>query len=141
MKVASINNSLIHENALKILRSVRSDGQVEWGNDHALVDSEAGPSVIEIEIVFDLGFEVQLITKEGKIFGLPKEPVEVVSIQKLSLDLGNGQIVNHSFEVLTGAQNTCILGMDLLTKSGVAEFNWQATRCALVTCRKTRRSR
>ena len=74
----------------------------------ALVGSGAGPSVIDIEAVRDLGLEAQLITKEGKIFGLAKEPVEVVGMLKLSLDLGNGQIVDHSFEVLTGSQNTYV---------------------------------
>lgn len=90
----------------------------------ALVDSGAGLTVIDIEAVRDLGLEAQLITKEGNIFGLAKEPVEVIGMLKLSLDLGNGQ--NHSFEVLTGSQNTCILGRDLLTKFVVTEFNWQS---------------
>ena len=91
----------------------------------ALVDSGAGPSVIDIETVRDLGLEAELVNKTGKIFGLAKEPVEVIGTLKLTLDLGNGQILDHQFEVLTGAQSMCILGRDILTRFGVTEFNWQ----------------
>ena len=103
---------------------------VKLNGEHvsALVDSGAGPSVIDLETVRDLGLETEVISKTGKIFGLAKEPVEVVGTLRLTLDLGNGQILDHSFEVLTGAQNTCILGRDLLARFGVTEFNWQSHR-------------
>ena len=94
----------------------------------ALVDSGAGPSVIDIETVHNLGLEPELVNKPGRIFGLSKDPVKVVGTLELTLDLGNGQILDHAFEVLSGAQSTCILGRDLLAKFGVTEFNWENNR-------------
>ena len=91
----------------------------------ALIDSGAGPSVIDFQSICDLGLKTQVICKTDKIFGLAREPVGVVGTLDLTLDLGNGQIIEHPFEVLENIHTTCILGRDLLSKFGVTEFNWK----------------
>ena len=89
----------------------------------ALIDSGAGQSVIDMETVRQLGLETQLASKKAEIFGLAQEPVQVVGTLNLTVDLGNGQLLNHAFEVLDGALNPCILGCDLLAKFDATEFN------------------
>ena len=76
----------------------------------ALVDSGAGPSVIDIETVRDLGLEVELVNKTGKTFGLAKEPVEVIGTLKLTLDLGNRQIPRSSVRSVDGRSEHVYLG-------------------------------
>ena len=46
----------------------------------------------------------------------------VITKVALAVDLGNGQLLNHAFEVLDGALNPCILGCDLLAKFDATEF-------------------
>ena len=83
-----------------------------------LLDSGASPSVIDIETVRNLGLETQMTIEMSEIYGLSQEPVKVAETLNLTLDLWHGQIVEQTFEVLLGAQNTCILGRDLLSKFG-----------------------
>ena len=75
----------------------------------ALLDSGAGPSVMDLQTVRNLGLETHMRNISNKIFGLAQEPINVVGRLEVLLDLGNDQIVQHSFEVLSGVQNTCIL--------------------------------
>lgn len=65
-----------------------------------------------------------MTSEMSEIYGLSQEPVRVAGTLNLTLDLGDGQIAEHTFEVLLGTQNTCILGRDLLSKFGNVEFNW-----------------
>ena len=89
----------------------------------ALLDSGAGPSVLDIRTVCDLGLDSKMTRKTGKVFGLSQDPVEVIGRVTLTLDLGDEQVIQHSFEILDGAQDTCILGRDLLAKFDTTEFN------------------
>ena len=90
----------------------------------ALLDSGAGPSVMDLQTVRNLGLQEHMRSISNKIFGLTQEPVNVVGRLEVLLDLGDNQIVRHSFEVLSGVHNTCILGRDLLSKFGALEFDW-----------------
>ena len=91
----------------------------------ALTDSGAGPSVFDFQSIRNIGFETQVIGKTDKIFGFARELVGVVGTLDLTLDLGNGQILEHPFEVLEDIHTACILGLDLHSKFGFTEFNWK----------------
>ena len=49
----------------------------------------------------------------------------------LDLDLGDDQLVRHSFRVLADINKTRILGRDLLSKLGPTEFDWDTHRVRL----------
>ena len=105
---------------LAVVLPVKLDGEPV----SALLDSGAGPSVVDLQTVRNLGLETRMHNITSKIFGLAQEPINVVGRLEVLLDLGNDQTVQHSFEVLNGVQNTCILGRDLLSKFGALEFDW-----------------
>ena len=104
----------------------------------ALLDSGAGPSVIDLHTLRTLGLESELNTKSGKIFGISQDPVEIVGTVQLELDLGNEQTVTQSFQVLSGTHDTCILGRDLLVKFGTTEFDWLSHQIRLGPCGRNR---
>ena len=58
------------------------------------------------------------------VYGLARKPVSVVGDVNLTLDLGGGQIVTHTFEVLSETGTTIILGRDLLRRFHSTEFDW-----------------
>ena len=53
------------------------------------------------------------------------------------VDLGDEQILEHSFEILTEREPTCILGRDFLKKFGTTEFNWAKGQVRLGNIWKT----
>ena len=95
---------------------------------NALLDSGAVPSVIDKHTVYELDLEHYMNPKDSKVYGLSHEPVRVVGSLELTVDLGDGHILEHSFDVLADTGPTCILGRNLLEKFGRIEFNWEERR-------------
>ena len=108
---------------LSVLIAIKLNGVQTNG----LVDSGAGPSVIDIGTVCALGLE-----------RLMKRPIHVVGKLDLTVDLGDKQVLEHTFEVLKDTGTMCILvGRDLLKKLGTTEFDWQSRQVRLGTTWKS----
>ena len=75
----------------------------------AILDSGAGPSVIDYNTIYDLGLEPLVKNQASQVYGLSRKPVGVVGSINLTLDLGDGQVVHHTFEVLSDTGTTRIL--------------------------------
>lgn len=112
---------------LSVLIAIKLNGKQTDG----LLDSGAGPSVIDIGTVRELGIEQSMRIKEGQVYGISREPVYVVGELELTVDLGDKQVLEHKFEVLKVTGTTCILGRDLLKKLGTTEFDWQSQKVRL----------
>ena len=112
---------------LSVLISVRLNGM----RTEALLDCGAGPSVIDIEVVQELGLDQLMKDKIGEVYGLSREPVSVIGKLELILDLGDDQVLEHEFDVLKNTGCTCILGRDLLKRLGPTEFDWQSQQVRL----------
>ena len=112
---------------LSVLIAIKLIGKQTNG----LLDSGAGPSVIDIGTVRELGLEQSMRIKEGQVYGISREPVYVVGELELTVDLGDKQVLEHKFEVLKVTGTTCILGRDLLKKLGTTEVNWQSQKVRL----------
>ena len=59
---------------LSVLISVRLNGT----RTNALLDSGAGPSVIDLGSVHEMGLERLMKNKDARLFGLSREPVQVI---------------------------------------------------------------
>ena len=68
----------------------------------ALLDSGAGPSVLDIRTVCDLGLDAEMTRKTGKMFGLSQDPVEVIGTITLTLDLGDEKSFSTHLRYSTG---------------------------------------
>ena len=93
-----------------------------------VLDSGAGPSVIDLRTIRELGLERRIHSQVGKVYGVGQNPVHLVGNITLEIDLGDNQISRHSFGVLHGTAKTRILGRDLLKKFGSTEFDWESHR-------------
>ena len=71
--------------------------------------------------------------KDGVLYGISWEPVHVVGKLNLSVDFGDKQILEHTFEVLKNTGTMCIIGRDLLKKLGTTEFDWHSQQVRLGT--------
>ena len=92
-----------------------------------VLDSGAGPSVIDLGTVRYLGLERPLNRRTGTVYGVGQNPVQL--IRNIALDVeGEDQLVRHSFGVLADTNKTRILGRDLLSKFGPTEFDWNTHR-------------
>ena len=97
----------------------------------ALLDSGAGPSVIDVETLRDLRFDQYMDIGESELYGLSHEPVKVIGSLKLLVDLGDNQTIEHTFEVFSETEPTCILGRNFLKKFGTTEFDWSKNQVRL----------
>ena len=118
---------------LSVLISIKLNGMPTSG----LVDSSAGPSVIDIGTVRALGLEELVQSKDGRVYGISREPVHIMGKLDLTVHLGDKQVLEHTFEVLKNTGATCILGRDLLKKLGTTEFDWQSQQVRLGTTWKS----
>ena len=87
-----------------------------------ILDSGAGPSVFDIGTVRELGLENSIRRRVGTVYGVGQNPVHLVGNITLEIDIGDDQIVRHSFGVLQDPSKTRILGRDLVRKFGSTEF-------------------
>ena len=96
-----------------------------------ILDSGAGPSILDIGTVRELGLENSIRRRVGTVYGVGQNPVHLMGNITLEIDIGDDQIVRHSFGVLQDPNKTCILGRDLLRKFGSTEFDWNTQRIRL----------
>ena len=83
-----------------------------------LIDSGAGPSVIDLGTIRSLGLESKIQKRPTRIYGVGKEPIHVVGNISLTVDLGDDQRISHPFGVLQETSTIRILGRDFLSKFG-----------------------
>ena len=94
-----------------------------------VLDSGAGPSVIDLRTIRELGLERRIYRQVGKVHGVGQNPVHLVGNITLEIDLGDNQVSRHSFGVLHDTTaKTRILGRDLLKKFGSTQFDWESHR-------------
>ena len=91
-----------------------------------LLDSGAGPSVVDLETVRILGLESKIYRRPTKLFGVGKKPIHTVGNINLLVDVGDNQILEHTFGVLEDDCPIHILGRDFLRRFGSKEFNWES---------------
>ena len=96
-----------------------------------ILDSGAGPSILDIGTVRELGLENSIRRRVGTVYGVGQNPVHLMGNITLEIDIGDDQIVRHSFGVLQDPNKTCILGRDLLRKFGSTGFDWNTQRIRL----------
>ena len=76
-----------------------------------ILDSGAGPSVLDYGTLKNLGLAKRLSENPGKIYGLSLAPVVVIGSEDLIVDLGDDQIVLQRFQITDTGTNR-ILGRD-----------------------------
>ena len=64
-------------------------------------------------------------SKDNEVYGIWHEPLKVVGSLELIVDLGDGKMLEHSFDILADTGPTRILGCNLLEEFGCIEFNWE----------------
>ena len=96
-----------------------------------ILDSGAGPSVIDIGTIRELGLERQIHRRSGKVYGVGQRPVHLLGNITLEVDVGDEQVVRHTFGLLQDLNQTRILGRDWLRKFGSTEFDWDTQRVRL----------
>ena len=111
---------MISEYGRRCANSGQVSGSAELSETRAntLLDSGAGPSVIDYGSVRETGSGTTDVDKDSRVFGLYHEPVQVIDRLDLVLHLGDSQVLEHTFDVLRTPETTCILGRDLLMKFG-----------------------
>ena len=99
-----------------------------------LLDSGAGPSVVDLETVRILGLESKIYRRPTKLFGVGKKPIHTVGNINLLVDVGDNQILEHTFGVLEEDKSirlgkiwkkgdSVIQGSDIFARSYVAELD------------------
>lgn len=96
-----------------------------------LLDSGAGPSVLDLGTVHKLGLESQINKCPSRVYGIAKKPVKVIGNILLWVDLGDDQKLEQSFGVLQETATIRILGREFLKKFGSTEFDWDTQRIRL----------
>ena len=111
---------------LSVVLSVKINGNPVT----VILDSGAGPSVLDYETLSELGLTKYLQDNSSQIYGLSQAPVTVIGSADLTVDLGDNQVTVQRFQI-TDAGSTHILGRDLLKKFGTTEFDWETRRVRL----------
>ena len=83
-----------------------------------LVDSGAGPSVLDVGTVRELGLESPIHRLTSRIYGIGQEPINMIGNICLCVDMGDNQKVEQSFGVLQRTVTIQILGRDFLRNLG-----------------------
>ena len=97
-----------------------------------ILNSGAGPSVLDFGTVRDLGLEKLVNCCSGTVYRIGQNPVHIVGNTTLDIDsLGDNQLARHSFGGLQNSSRIRILGRDLLSKFGSTEFDWGNERVRL----------
>ena len=96
-----------------------------------LVDSGAGPSVLDVGTVRELGMESHIHRHTSRIYGIGKEPIHMIGNIFICVDMGDNLNVELSFGVLLGTVTIQILGRDFLKKFGSTEFDWDTQKIRL----------
>ena len=125
-KILQINSRTLGSELSVILPVKLANSSIEM-----VLDSGAGPSVIDLGTVRYLGLERHINRRTGTVYGVGQNPVQLIGNIALDLDLGDDQLVRHSFRVLADINKTRILGRDLLSKLGPTEFDWDTHRVRL----------
>ena len=94
---------------LSVVLSVKINGNPVT----VILDSGAGPSVLDYETLSELGLTKYLQDNSSQIYGHSQAPVTVIGSADLTVDLGDNQITVQRFQI-TDAGSTRILGRDLL---------------------------
>ena len=88
-------------------------------------------SVLDFGTVRDLGLEKLVNRCSGTVYGVGQKPVHIVGKITLNIDIGDNQLVRHSFGVLQNSSRIRIVGRDLLSKFGstdltgvINEYDW-----------------
>ena len=65
-----------------------------------ILDSGAGPSVIDLSTVQELCLEQRIHRRAGTVYGVGENPVHLLGNITFEVDLGDDQLVQHSFGML-----------------------------------------
>ena len=125
-RILQVNNRTLGSELSVILPVKLANAAIEM-----ILDSGAGPSVIDLGTVRYLGLEREIILRAGTVYGVGQNPVHLIGNIALDVDLGDNQIARHSFGVLADTNTTRILGRDLLRNFGPTEFDWDSHRVRL----------
>ena len=91
-----------------------------------MLDTGADLSVIDLPTLQKLGITYQ--RKNSKVFGVGHIPLRVCSLANVSVDLGDGQMVEYDLEVLDTEVRTVVLGRRFLALFGDTTFDWERLR-------------
>ena len=75
-----------------------------------------------------LGLTQQLHERQGQVYGLSKSPVAVMGDARMEGNVGDGQQVDQTFEVLESEEQVLILGRYFLSRFNSVEFDWGSCR-------------
>ena len=139
-KSGAPRNSIMQVTTLGSELSVLLPVKIANATLEMILDSGAGPSVIDLGTIRDLGLEKRVIRRVGRVYGVGQNPVELIGNITLEVDIGDNQVTCHSFGVLHDNSKTRILGRDLLKKFGSTEFDWDTHRVRLGTVWKDTRA-
>ena len=110
-----------------VIVSVETEG-LKW---KAMLDSGAGISVTDIEILTSLGLDQNITTEEGNLSAFDNDVKQSIGYIHLNISMGSA-IVNQKFKVVKSQGSmTMILGRDFLYKFGSTEFDWLNRRVRL----------
>ena len=95
----------------------------------ALLDSGANPSIVDFKSLQKIGREY---TKcPSRVYGVGASPVPTLGRAEITVNIGDGNKVQHAFLVLDSNEPTIILGRDFLKKFNSVEFDWDNHRVRL----------
>ena len=96
---------------------------------HVMLDTGAQPSVIDKATLETMN--IPYYTKQDKVYGVGKSPIQVCRTLEVEIDVGEGQIIRHRIEVLDTSSRTAILGRDFLANFEEVCFDMQNFRVRL----------
>ena len=96
---------------------------------HVMLDTGAQPSVIDKATLETMN--IPYYTKQDKVYGVGKSPIQVCGTLEVEIDAGEGQIIRHRIEVLDTSSRTAILGRDFLANFEEVCFDMQNFRVRL----------
>ena len=86
-----------------------------------ILNLRAGPSVIELATVRELGLEQRTHRRSGTIYGVGENPVHLLGNITIDVDVGDNQLVQHSYGMLQGTSQVRVLGSRALS----APYFWE----------------
>jgi transposase InsO family protein len=96
-----------------------------------LVDTGAGISVVDRITAASWGVSGRLSPPSGKVFAVGNVEMAIDGVVDLRVDVGDGQVIDHKFTVLSTEEPTVILGRQFLRSFPATEFDWNQNRLRL----------
>ena len=113
------------------MRDTAGIGALRWNEKpiDVMIDTGADPSVMDKGTM--QAKRIPYEVREDRVYGLSRSPQVVCGTARISIDIGNGQLVDHEVDVLDTTTRTTILGRRFLALFKDTTFDWENLRLKL----------